>query len=95
MAQLMANRPPGAKAYFIGDRLGGSGWEIELPDGSVQNYYVKLPPELGIQFSLHLPEPPTEHFGKPLADTSIQNLSRLYVDYLSGLVVDAEKHFGS
>src|SRR5262249_12088167 len=26
--------PPNAKGFFIGDHLGGSGWEVELPDGS-------------------------------------------------------------
>jgi hypothetical protein len=95
MSQLMANPPPGAKGFFLGDRLGGSGWAIELPDGTEEHYYVKLPPELGIQISLHLPNPPTEHLGKPLTDTSIENLSRLYVNYLAELVADAGKQFGS
>jgi hypothetical protein len=93
--ELMANRPPGARGFFIGDRLGGSGWQVVLPDGTEQKYYVKLPPELGIRMSLHLPNPPTEHLRKPLRDTSIENLTRLYVNYLSELVADAEKQFGS
>ena len=28
--------PPNAKAFFIGDNLGGTGWEVQLPDGSVE-----------------------------------------------------------
>jgi len=95
MAQLTANPPPGATSFFIGDRLGGSGWEIELPDGTVQKYYVTLPAEFGIQLRLHFPNPPTEHLGKPLTDTSIENLARLYVNYLSEIVADAEEQFGS
>jgi hypothetical protein len=95
MAQFTANPPPGATSFFIGDTLGGSGWEIQLPDGTTQKYYVQLPREWGIQINLRLPNPPTEHLGKPLTDTSIENLSRLYVNYLSELVTDAQKEFGS
>ena len=39
-------RPDHARAFFSGDRLGGSGWEIELPGGRVEKYYVMLPDEL-------------------------------------------------
>ena len=35
--------PPGAIGFFIGDQTGGSGWEIELPDGKKEKYYVELP----------------------------------------------------
>ena len=30
--------PPNAKGFFIGDNLGGSGWEVKLPDGSIEKY---------------------------------------------------------
>lgn len=44
-------RPPvGAKAFFIGDHLGGSGWEVELADGTTEKYYVELPSSI-----FHLP----------------------------------------
>jgi hypothetical protein len=95
MARLTANPPPGARGFFIGDQLGGSGWEVEMPDGSLAKYYVKLPSDIRIQMSLHLPDPPAEHVGKPVPDTSIETLSRLYVAYLSDLVEQAERHFGS
>ena len=39
-------RPANARAFFSGDRLGGSGWEIELPGGRVEKYYVQLPDQL-------------------------------------------------
>jgi hypothetical protein len=38
--------PPGAKDFFISDRFGGSGWEVELPDGSTEKFYVDLPKEM-------------------------------------------------
>lgn len=27
--------PVGAKRFFIGDQIGGTGWEVELPDGTI------------------------------------------------------------
>ena len=38
-------RPINARSFFIGDQMGGSGWEIILPDGKVEKYYVDLPPD--------------------------------------------------
>ncbi|MET4149906.1 hypothetical protein [Bradyrhizobium sp. RT7b] len=35
--------PPGAKTLFVGDQFGGSGWQIQLPDGSTEKYYVDFP----------------------------------------------------
>lgn len=32
--------PKKARAFFTGDRLGGTGWEVVMPDGSVEKYYV-------------------------------------------------------
>jgi hypothetical protein len=94
LAPLMANRPPGAKGFFIGDQLGGSGWEIELPDGATEKYYVDLPDSVKATTSLHFPDPPTEHLGAPIADTSLENLAQLYIAYLSSLVEEAEANFG-
>lgn len=34
--------PKGARAFFTGDRLGGTGWEIVMPGGSVEKYYVAV-----------------------------------------------------
>ncbi len=44
-------RPDHARAFFSGDRIGGSGWEIELPGGRVEKYYVMLPDELPSGYS--------------------------------------------
>lgn len=45
-------RPANARVFFSGDRLGGVGWEIELPDGQIEKYYVQLPDDLpaGVSF---------------------------------------------
>jgi hypothetical protein len=34
--------PKHARAFFTGDRLGGTGWEVVMPDGSVEKYYVAI-----------------------------------------------------
>lgn len=43
LAPVMSNPPAWAKSFFIGDSSGGSGWEVELPSGEVEPYYVSLP----------------------------------------------------
>ena len=46
--------PPNAKGFFIGDNLGGSGWEVQLPNDSIVKYYIELPYDIG-SVSLHFP----------------------------------------
>jgi hypothetical protein len=91
---LMENPPPGARSFFIGDRLGGSGWEVELPDGGVEKYYVALPGDLKVTTTLHFDQPPATHAGQSLEDTSIEALARHYVEYLRRLVREATAAFG-
>lgn len=86
--------PPNAKAFFIGDSAGGSGWEIELPDGSTEKYYVELPAKVG-SVSLHFPQPPKYHLGREISETDIEALSRMYIDYLHELVLAAREKFKS
>lgn len=88
----LAPPPPNAKAFFIGDRLGGSGWEVHLPDGSIEKYYVELPSDIG-SVSLHFPEPPNSHLGEEIGDSSIKTLSTMYIDYLRRMVQSAKKQF--
>lgn len=97
LAPLIENPPPGAKAngWFVGDTAGGSGWFVELPDGTTAKYYVPLPDDIDFKIELHLPDAPRAHLGQRLADTSIVGLCRLYVKYLTRLVYEAEHHFGS
>ncbi len=93
----MKNPPPGAQGFFIGDSLGGSGWEIQLPDGSTEKFYVALPPEIAANIStaLHLPKAPGTHLGQPISDTSMHILLGLYLDYMDRLIREAETEFAS
>jgi hypothetical protein len=53
---------------------------------------VELPSDIG-SISLHFPEPPKSHLGQKIKDSSIETLSRMYIDYLSQMVESAKKKF--
>jgi hypothetical protein len=83
--------PPGAGAFFIGDQLGGSGWEIEMPDGSKEKYYVELPSEIG-EVKQHFHNFP-EADAPELKGKSVEELSGLYLGRLEQLLDGARAHF--
>ena len=96
--QDMARFPPPpknakGKGFFIGDRFGGSGYEIEMADGSVEKFYVNLPLDIAMVNVQFLNSPKT-HLGKALTNDSVEYLSRLYLDYLQKMVKDAITKFG-
>ena len=92
---MMQNPPPGAKGFFIGDQLGGSGWEVELPDGTVAKYYVTVPDHLqdNIRIRFHFRDAPRTHGGQVLQDTSVERLAQLYIEYLRNIVAEARAQF--
>ena len=94
LAPLLDDPPPGAKRFFIGDQLGGSGWTVEMPDGTTEHYYVALPNTVRFRWSMTVPDAPTVHLGAPVKDTSVQNLCTLFLAYIGRLLSDAEAHFG-
>lgn len=79
--------PPGAGAFFIGDQNGGSGWEIKNPDGTVDNYYIDLPPDIG-EVTLHLPAAPEQYRSIPMP-----KLVATYLDKLDELIAKAKEKF--
>lgn len=84
--------PPGAKRFFIGDQTGGSGWEVELPDGTTTKFYADMPGDIG-QIEVHFPEAPTTHLGNKVPDKKIETLGSLYYEYLERLVAAAHEKF--
>jgi len=84
--------PTGATSFFIGGRLGGTGWEVRRADGSVERYYVILPGEIGT-VRVHLDRAPRSHLGRSLNDTTIEALSEKYLEYLESLVASARRKF--
>ena len=85
-------KPPRAKGFFIGDNIGGSGWEIEMSDGTMEKYYVELPDEmsgLNIEVSIYFSDLPKE-----LGVVPAPELCQRYYDYLAQMVADAKVKFG-
>jgi hypothetical protein len=81
--------------WFLGDSVGGHGWEVQLPDGSIEKVYFDLPPEVAdnFEFEFLLSDPPDEHDGRPIEDKSIANLGGLYIAALSRMVDDFVERF--
>lgn len=86
-------RPPNAKAFVIGDRNGGSGWTIELPDGTEEMYYVDLPDALGeVEISQHFAAYGVGSVFEEKPE-SIEELSRAYLEKVEGIVARARAQF--
>jgi hypothetical protein len=85
-------QPPGATNFILGDRIGGNGWLVQLPDGTTQMFYVAVPPDLVTNY-LHLPDPPKSHLNGTISDTSIGNLATIYLGYLESIVESTKAHF--
>jgi hypothetical protein len=83
--------PPRAKGFFVGDRIGGSGWEVEVGDSETEKYYVQLPneiPGLRVDMNIHFSQAPENFKGVPAAE-----LCERYLMYLARMVADAKKMF--
>jgi hypothetical protein len=87
----LGRRPVGATRFFIGDRLGGSGWEVELFDGVTEKYYVDLPTSIAEVKQLFTNFPENKTPG--LHGKCIEDLCELYLEKLEVLVKAAEKYF--
>jgi hypothetical protein len=81
--------PKGWTSFFVADQYGGSGWKVKLPDGTIEKFYVSMPSDI-CEITTYFYEPPQEHLGTNLNDTSIENLSSYYYEYLKSLVEKAK-----
>jgi len=80
-------RPPNAVGQFINDKAGGSGWEVQQPDGSIEKYYIDMPPTV-VKTFVHLPDAPDEFRGILSAD-----LVEMYLQKLETVAANARKRF--
>lgn len=84
-------KPPGAKGFFIGDNIGGSGWEVETSEGVAEKFYVNLPsdlPGLKVDMKVHFADAPVSFSG-----TSANELCERYLEKLQSLLDDAKAKF--
>lgn len=83
--------PPRAKGFFIGDTLGGCGWEIEVEEGIIEKYYVNVPeniPGLDLSIRVHLFNAPED-----CRDMDIQKIAQYYIEYMNKLLCEAKNIF--
>ena len=85
----LGNPPPGAKGFFMGDAQGRSGWDVELEDGTVTQYFVAMPPSVIKRIAVFFNAP--EDFGFAKADDLIE----LYLSKLGQVLDEAEEKFGT
>lgn len=83
--------PPGAKSFFMGNQFGGSGWEVEMPDGTKEKYYVELPAEIGEikQHFINFPEVEDPE----LKGKSVEEFCEIYLSRLEMLLDGARERF--
>jgi glutaminyl-tRNA synthetase len=86
--RALPNKPKNAKDFFIGDPNGGSGWEVVMPDGKVEKYYVDLPPSWQVETGVVLQNAP-ERYRK----TDARVLVGAYLDTMADIVDAAKKRF--
>ncbi len=84
--------PPGATRFFMGDALGGVGWEVPQPDGTMEKYYVALPTDIGT-IEIYLAGAPDTHLGAAVPDAEVGRLAELYLGYLQRLLDKAVARF--
>jgi hypothetical protein len=86
--------PPSAKGFFMGDQTGGCGWEVVLPDGSTDKFYVDLPADIGT-VDLVMQDAPHTHLGNELADASVIRLATAHLNYFRAVLQRAKEKFAS
>ena len=88
-----APKPPGAGSFFMGDELGGSGWFIRRPDGTLEKYYAMLPATVdGTTWAKFISNTAEKDLEPP--DDTIEVMFKKYLSYLSSLVEEAAEVFG-
>lgn len=86
--------PPNARSFFIGDSVGGTGWEVELAPGVVEKYYVALPSEIGSATLLFRDAPGLD--GKAdRTEGEVVMLCSEYIETLAEILKRAQSAFGS
>ncbi|AKR43620.1 hypothetical protein [Methylophilus sp. TWE2] len=89
--QKLGTPPPGTKGFFIGDKFGGSGWTIELPDGSEAKYYVELPRSIAEVKQVFAEVP--ESARAAIEGKSVEELGEQYLAKLGEILDSCRKQF--
>jgi len=88
LQNLLENPPPYAKDFFIGDQIGGSGWEVDYGNGIKEKIYVELPQKVKMSIDFEV---------NKLSDLDISmstlEMLEYYYTYLYSIYFDAKLHF--
>jgi hypothetical protein len=88
----LGKRPAKATELFMGDEIGGTGWEIELAPGRRNKYYVVLPAEYGTVDGF-LSSTPIVQTSRDPRPVDIVDACDRYVSLLDDTLRGAELHF--
>jgi hypothetical protein len=77
-------KPPGAFEFFL-DMSGETGWNVKLPDGSVEKYYIEPPSSWQIDVGFLLSNAPEEFRG-----TDARELVSQYLDRMESIIAEAK-----
>jgi hypothetical protein len=83
-------KPPGAIGFFIGDEIGGSGWDVRAADGAIKKYYVTPPDSWGVAAALNMNNIPVEFKNVPATD-----LVARYLDRMDEILASAKVKFST
>ena len=85
--------PQNARSFFIGDSVGGTGWEVEVAPGVMEKYYVEVPSEIGTA-GLYFRNAPGIDISSTPNNADIAPLCSRYIERLEKIVESAEAEFG-
>lgn len=87
----LGKRPARARELFMGDELGGVGWEVELMPGVIEKYYAILPAAYGTveEFLSFTPVVQTSKDPRPVDAVKV---CEQYITTLEKVLRGAEQH---
>jgi hypothetical protein len=90
--EKLGKRPPRASELFMGDEIGGTGWEVDVFPGMKEKYYVVLPTEYGT-VDLFLANTAVVQTSRDPRKIDIANVCDQYVSALDEVLRGAELQF--
>lgn len=91
---LMSRFPPPTPdaSFFIGDRIGGSGYIVRMPDGTEEKYYVAMPSQLlglSLDMTVRFNDAPVGHEHRPVGE-----MCQEYLTKIRAILTEATSKFG-
>lgn len=83
-------RPANAKAFFAGDQLGGSGWQVEVAPGVIEKFYVELPEGFGLTSGLIFSDAPE---AGDLREQDALKQCAIYLERMRAILMAAESRW--